>query len=283
MPSPLKNSRGQGVIEYILVLVVAVGLILGGVYQLNSAFKSWANNYFGDYLACLLETGELPSISGTGGDSGVCNSLFKPFSLADGRPLITSDGTKGPGAAQSSNSEARGGSGGGGGSRESSDGANRSRVSGGGGSGGQVGRFGSINPSSSSSGSGRMGNKKGNDSTNTGSTAISQYGSGGYNQRRLNAGMRQSLDQQFAFADARDNDERRRSNVVQRSPSESGAAAAKRTRINIKPPKSDASTLDDSGFTFGDFLRFLIIAAIIIAIVLFLGGQALQIGKSMDA
>ena len=38
----------------------------------------------------------------------------------------------------------------------------------------------------------------------------------------------------------------------------------------------------DTEMSFGDFLRWLLIAAIIIAIVFFLGGQALQIGKSWE-
>ncbi|MDC0980317.1 hypothetical protein OAQ84_01135, partial [Bdellovibrionales bacterium] len=37
-PTLLGNASGQGVLEYLLVLIVGVLIILGGVYQLNDAF-----------------------------------------------------------------------------------------------------------------------------------------------------------------------------------------------------------------------------------------------------
>jgi hypothetical protein len=43
-----------------------------------------------------------------------------------------------------------------------------------------------------------------------------------------------------------------------------------------------AQSEGDMSLSFGDFLRYLIIAAIIIALVLFLGGQLLQASKGMD-
>ena len=85
------EESGQAAIEYILLLVVVVGVLLGSVYQFNSAFSFWADNYFGDYLACLIESGELPSLGGSSGSSGECNQLYKEFSPDDGRPLIASN------------------------------------------------------------------------------------------------------------------------------------------------------------------------------------------------
>ncbi len=85
-------QSGQAVAEYILVLLVAVILILTFLWLFSGAFKAWANNYFGDYLTCILETGELPNISGEPGDSGQCDQFFEPFSLKNGRPLILNAG-----------------------------------------------------------------------------------------------------------------------------------------------------------------------------------------------
>ena len=91
----LRSQSGQGIVEYLLVLVVTVSILLGAIYQFNSAFKSWAQSYFGDYLTCLFETGELPIIDGTPGDSGECNSLFKPFSFTGGRSYAGANGSGG--------------------------------------------------------------------------------------------------------------------------------------------------------------------------------------------
>lgn len=55
------NESGQGVIEYILVLTITVFLIGTFLYQFSTAFRKYANNFFGEYVACLLETGELPA------------------------------------------------------------------------------------------------------------------------------------------------------------------------------------------------------------------------------
>ena len=59
-------------------------------------------------------------------------------------------------------------------------------------------------------------------------------------------------------------------------------AALRKAKFNITPPepKGPKSTVDIGGFSFGKILKFLIIAGIIIAIIVFLGGQALQIKKS---
>ncbi len=51
--------------------------------------------------------------------------------------------------------------------------------------------------------------------------------------------------------------------------------------INRKVASSDVKD-EETKMGFGDFMRWLLIAAIVIAIVFFLGGQALQIGKNWE-
>lgn len=255
-------------IEYVLVLIVAVGIILGGLYQLNSAFKVWANNYFGNYLACLLETGELPTISGNPGDSGICNQMFKPFSLADGRPLRT----PGPSAAEHRPS-------GGGGTRETSSGTPAR---------GGYARGGFGGPAFRGGGAGGKAPSRGKAppkpvATYTGNTAISRMG-GGYSQsyRTREQQERKTLvDTRFAFADERERDGRR---PLSTSASKTIEIGGKKNRILLKQriARKNVDGGPSSEFTISGFIRFLIIAAIVIAIVIFLGRQALQIGKSMD-
>lgn len=45
---------------------------------------------------------------------------------------------------------------------------------------------------------------------------------------------------------------------------------------------SKVDEYEDEGLDLGDLLRYLIIAAIVVAIFLFFGGQAVQISKSME-
>ena len=61
----LNKESGQGVLEYILVLVIVLVVILGLVYQFNVKFKNYAEQFFDGYIACLLETGDLPGVGGS--------------------------------------------------------------------------------------------------------------------------------------------------------------------------------------------------------------------------
>ena len=263
----LKSDKGQGTIEYVLVLVVAVAIIMGGLYQLNTAFKSWANNYFGDYLACLLETGDLPTIGGSPGDSGVCNELFKKFSLADGRPAKTGG----------SAAKEKDGGGDGGARRET-------KRAGGGGGGGRTsygggGRFGAGSRTVPGSQAKQMRKSIG---SSTGNTGASDYG-GGYNyyQRPQRHKLKDKLDNKFAFEDGRDRTPRRKtaSSASKKDDNEGQRPAIKMKKNTFKSGSTDTA---DSGFSIGNFIKWIIIACIILALIFFLGGQALSISKSME-
>lgn len=272
----LRSQSGQAVVEYILILVVVVGLILGGVYQFNDAFKVWANNYFGDYLTCLLETGELPIIDAAPGDSGICNQLFKTFSLADGRPLGTKPGDGGGGGSESGKSKS-----------SDAGGAKEGAYSGGGGSGsgssGSNSKMSSHFGGQSSAGSVVQKNGKGGDKDSyTGSTAAGSYGSpgGGGGGSKGNPQVRQRIDNRFAFEEEKEERQKAKSSSTSRA---TASEAQAKSRIKMHARELKKNTLEqDKPFTFGNFLRFIIMAAIIIALVVFIGGQMLQVGKSME-
>ena len=251
-------------LEYLLTLIIAVAIIFGGLYQLNTAFKAWASAYFGDYLSCLLETGELPSISGTGGDAGVCNRLFKPFTIADGRQ-IAAVGKTGAGSAGVGNpvatSERRGGGGGGGG-------------------GGYNGTpFAAGRTPTKSPNNGEGGGRTKINPTNTGSTEISNYGTPYTGRSTPRPAERVRIEQRTLIDDPRQVRER---TAVPGSKGLGESSNSKMTKIRPSVRKLANDPDADQPFTFGDYLRYLIIAGIIIALLMFLGGQALQIGKSMD-
>lgn len=257
--------------EYILVLVVVVAIILGGVYQLNSAFKVWANNYFGEYLACLLETGELPSIGGTPGDSGICNSLFQPFELALGRPY------KEPGdPGKTEPTEQRGGDEKGKGVSEANNGSRRSYVSAGRSSSSRFGRSGGLSSSERGQNIGK-GKEK---STYTGSAESSiPMGAGYSNNYEKNSRVRYGSIDNRRILDAAE--EKKETEKTGRAITKSEAPSADKSRVRLlKRDIAKTTEETDSSFTIGNFLRFLIIAAIVIALLLLLGSQAMQISKN---
>lgn len=262
----LHSQSGQAVVEYILILVVTVGLILGGVYKLNDSFRIWANNYFGSYIPCLLETGMLPIIDGNDGDSSVCLQANKPFT-PDGNPLLKNSspgGGKGP-----------------------NGGANERDSAGAGGSGTSTQHVGTFNTSHGSGGasSGSSAAKKSSKdaASYTGSTSTSGSGTGYHAlNQRLDTGVKQRLDtSHYAFEDEKPAKEKR--SVASSAKPQGSENKVARSRIRGKTAGLNAiAQSEDKPFSFGNFIRILIIAAILVALAVFLGGQMLQIGKSME-
>jgi hypothetical protein len=281
----LGSQGGQALVEYILILVVVVSLLSGVAYQFNSAFKVWANNYFGDYLACLLETGELPNVDGQGGDAGICQSSFKTFSLADGKPLKTTGGGGGGSGSGKGGEGHNGGkngessanlpNGGSHGSRGATDTAGaRSRI----------GSFGGSSGSFNKTAARRKGGGSGQEEkdTYTGSTEAGDYGSGGGNRSSKRGGsVRTRLNTKFAFDKDKEEIPARR-NVTSANKTAAESLSKTRVQINRKGLKKDVMATDNSGFGFGDLIRWLLIIIIIIALLVTLGGQFVQIGKASD-
>jgi hypothetical protein len=283
----LRSQSGQGIVEYLLVLVVTVGIILGAIMQFNSAFKSWAQAYFGDYLTCLFETGELPIIDGTPGDSGVCNSLFQPFSFTAGRTYV---GANGSGGGSGSGHGASGGeSGNNPGKSANAANARAARSAAGGKSGGGGGGGGGMYAGGSLAAGGRGQSSGFADGSgqptpaDTGHTNTSKYGSNfAFNKK---SEQKKTLDNRFAF-EKDDGQKKEKRNVASSgnhsSPPEDRAAGGLKSRdSNNKKIQNDQN---DGPFalTIGNFFKWILIAAVIIALVLLIGGQMLQVSKSMD-
>ena len=56
------NQKGQGMIEYILLLFITVTMILLAMANLFKPMQNFLKNFMGTYVACLLTSGELPAI-----------------------------------------------------------------------------------------------------------------------------------------------------------------------------------------------------------------------------
>lgn len=270
--SLLGHSGGQVVVEYVLILLLTVMITLGVVYQLNDAFRVWMESYFGDYVACLLETGEVPSLGGPV-TTGLCNQQFQEFSLENGRPVVS--GGSGAGGSSKGDRTAR------------TPGVGREETGGGeggatAGSGGGRGRVNAFRPSR---GGGSRGSSQGQtsrfkkDKEYTGSTdairAPSQGSEGGVGTLETKAGPRRGF---LVPNDDKEEKNRRGSIKVTTGKTQN----KKNQRIKVRKLAQVEAPPEDQGMTFGGFLRYLVIAAIIIALLIFLGGQAIQINKSME-
>jgi hypothetical protein len=61
----LKYQRGQGIVEYILLLVIIISIGYAILNQLFKPVSKWTEFYIGQYIDCLLDQGELPKLLGS--------------------------------------------------------------------------------------------------------------------------------------------------------------------------------------------------------------------------
>ncbi len=259
-------------VEYVLMLVVSVAMVTALAYQVFKPMRDFLKDYMGSYIACLLETGELPSLGNAHTeellqDEG-CNAKFKAATLAGGRPPneATAGGSQAGKNSKSSDSESE-----------------TTPSSGSGGSSSQAsGRNLLTRP-------GKKGAGDGPPAANGKITEIPIEGTASkFYNRKTDTGYgndfsskKTALPDVSFSEDEKKKQERKASAKTSVSLSEGSVAAPK--KISIKPPERKVATDDkDEDFTFGNFLKILLIAAIVIALVMVLGSQALKIIKSQE-
>ena len=268
-----QNSQaGKALVEYVLLLVIAIALIIGLANQLYRPFSSWMKDYMGQYIECLLDMGELPTI---GGDtaSGTCTSKFKAFTVQNGRQPISNDKNK---SKSDSNDD---------------ESANKERVR-------------RSDDASSSAGSNGSGGGRGHRSTAIGRNTGADGLGGGSNDKQLTETLPSS--QYFKLkssgsslvgseTNAQDgkkemilpmNQEKglgKKEKSLKISAQDDSGSNGQSKKLIIKPQERKvANEADDQPWSFGQYIKFALILVIIIAIVLFLGGQILQISKGME-
>lgn len=289
------REQGQAVIEYILLLIIIVSIILGVLYQFNDAFKNFLQSYFGDYIACLLETGELPSLGGNGGpNQGICNAKFKNFNVSNGRPILDP-------ATNRNAPEISGISGSNSGSENSEDNKEGAKNS-----------SSSQNPPLGKSPSLRPRRFNRTNAPTNGDTLLSSdrpkrqrlnfnqssleknsrkensekttLGTGTGRGRRIVRRRVMVLDEEYFTKDEKKKKEKTINAGKTVKNNGESVSNLRKPRFDLElpePPKPPPETKDFQ-LSIGFFLKFLIIAGIVIAIFLFLGGQILQIKKSWE-
>lgn len=261
------SQSGQAVLEYILVLFVVVSIALGIIYQFNDSFKSKLNTYFGDYLACLIETGELPSLgSDSGVSQGECDAGFDSFDPRSGRPLIASSG-QGDGGSPGASSSSRGGRP----SRYTNSGSSRN---------GESGRNNFIRNrpqrqllNKNSGANGKRDESRSSPSADS-NTII----------RRRRRGPREANIISSDFIDKKAKNLRKKVRKFKKPAKEKELDLLRSARVPLKVDDLDkrqpAQIKEEGSFGLGGFIKLMVILAIFIAILVFVVGQGMQIKKS---
>jgi hypothetical protein len=303
-----RSQKGQGTLEYLLIVMITVVLIFTTVTQFNQSFRNFAQQIFDGYLACLLETGELP------GSGGECDATAQ-FDSKSGAPYIQgdpinkfgSDNSIGSSHSQASTSSSSGSSGSksggssGSGAKSSGDSSSSSSSKGSSSSSGETAGNGAANSDSSSTAVGSIskgfGSKR---SVSVGKADSKDKSAGGKSDAMLgipvganggsdyydSSGRKKVLMRDFGY----DGQEQKEQKGNDRPPT---AAMAKQTEGDeslkpkkaIEPERKPAAAVDhssDEGFSFGYLIKWLLIAGIVLAIIVFFGGQILQASKSWE-
>lgn len=276
-----KSSRqaisGQATVEYVLTLIVTITLLLMVTAQIFRPLQTFLKDYMGTYVECLLETGELPALGGeTAGvlaDEG-CRAVFSDGKYAGGGAGGSgADGAgseAGRGRSGQAGSEEGGGSGGGGSSSASSSGA---------------GRRGFLNgPRVRGSADGAANKNPKIVEISLGATQAAGFAkrsnSSAYGGR-YGQGARPVIT--YGVTEEQRKKLSKEANTSNRTIAGEIMTPPKPKRINVKPPeKAQMKDMEAPAWSFGDYIRYFLIAAIIIVLGLLIGGQALRLAKGWE-
>lgn len=297
------RNSGQAVVEYILIVSIAVAL----VFIMKGAFKGMSNfidNYLGLYTECLMAHGELPSLgvsdSASFSDgSGLkehlnsdykCESGFKSFTLVEGRPPIATSSAGSGSRASSGGSKNNQETSAGGSSSSSSEKSKRDNAVSGGGSSsnpyesGQVRRGRSSADGFASNG----GNKsrlieegEGDELDGSGRRRKPRESRIIYRDRqRYRAVLGQEAEQLLNQSSRSTFKRKPTSRTIAKA--DGGNAPGPRSGLMKPPPEKKILSADtpDEGWGFGKLIKFILIIGIIVALVILFGGQLLNYSNS---
>lgn len=302
----LNSNKGQGTVEYVLLLVITTSMILLALGQIFKPMQSFLKDFMGTYVACMLSSGELPGIhsenklkdvdskcsfkfegsgslanNGSGGNGSTGGETNKN---GKNSPLESTAGSNQNNNKNSANNNSKKGSGKGSGSSDSSGGSSSSNSFAG-------------SPSRSS-----MFGKKGSGSTDSGGGADGDAGTGG--KKRYVNGLNKTGDRFFNTSNQNQSNsskgrgiavfgytEEMREKQERKIQSEArviaklneGMVLTSQKKITLKPPTPMAKIeVKDEEMSLGAYLKYLLIAVIILLIVILGGGQIFEMSKTYD-
>jgi hypothetical protein len=277
--SLIMNQNGQGAVEYVLVLVVTVGLAIGLLRTFNTGVRVFTQQFFGTYVQCLLIAGELPTLgSEAGSGCTMPNFSFSP-PPDSGTDDSGSGAGGGGGPTQASNSSDDENSEGGDTATASAEASASSQATAGVSEGPPSGgRFNSRGrPSRVAADSSKKSDGKSGSAKNGGEVASAD--ALGRSSESTSGRVRYITGEQSS-------DDRRGSNKNKDSILSAGTDGEEGARPRFvaatSDEKSEAIAEPEDDWSFGNLFKYIIIAAAVIAMLLILGGQAMQIKKGME-
>lgn len=270
----LASQRGQAIVEYILILVVVVGIVLGLMHQFSDAFRQYVQGYFGDYLACLLETGEMPSLGGDGITIGICNSQFEAFSLSNGRPmkLSVSEGGGNDAAARAADARRRD-------AARRRSGSNRNNSA-------RVTRTAATTPIGERHFSGSSDSQKTTKVRKKSSSSKDSYDVPGYgpNDQFRTRRLRMKGRIRVVNKVKKEGEGKEESKTQKKVKASTGDGSRPKSLVfdpkKLRKPAQNSDT--DLDVSLGDYLRYLLILGILAAMLIFFGGQFASISKAWE-
>lgn len=299
------RNSGQAVVEYILIVSIAVAIIfiMKGAF---SGMSSFIDNYLGKYTECLMAYGELPTLGIRNDDlkkhlssDYKCESGFKPFTVAEGRPPVASgnagggsNGKNGSGKGNSnSNSSNSDRSSSADSSSSDSSRGDRDAVSGNGSGGGNGEQNGNTRPRragrstadgiAGGDGNQRLIEEEGDEEGGRGRKRKPRESRIIYRDRpRYRAVLGDEAEQITKLSTRSSISRKPTSRSIAKA--EGGSLPGPRSGLMRPPPEPIAYVEEtkDEGWGFGTIVKWIFIIGIIVALVIFFGGQLLGYSNS---
>ncbi len=302
------NQKGQGMIEYLLLLVITISMILLAMANLFRPMQKFMKDFMGTYVSCLLSSGELPGIRTTNAlkdSEPKCNfsfaggnATFPGGSGGTGTGGTTDHNGTDPNKNNTSGSNGKNkdgkdgkGTGGGSGNGSDSDGKN-----GKGGNGSYAGSRSRRSAFGSGSSSRRSSDSGGSDSDMAGGNGkhyvnnLDKNGNDKYfktQQRNRYSSDRNGRG--IAISGLTEEDQKKIERKIQSTArsvpknNEEFSVPGKKSVLKPPPPKQKILTEEkEEGIGIGGFLKYIIIAIILLLILILGGGQAFEMSKSME-
>lgn len=266
------HVSGQAVIEYILMVTVTVIIVGTLVTRLYQPMDRFINGIMGGYVACLLETGELPRLGASDPGSGECR--MEP--MADGEGSTTADNENKTNPDRDSDSDKAQDPAG-----QKTASTDRSSGNRGSSSRSSRPRFSLRSPSAGSEGIDGGASRRFEvslDGGGGGSYFGSGQGSGGYRRRERYVAVTGE------WADDMVKKRESRERQTRTAASAGGGGSSQRKGLLKGPPPRDKKLeeMKVSELDLGQIVKIILIAGILIIILVVIGGQALQLSKSWE-
>ncbi|MBC7421013.1 MAG: hypothetical protein H7328_09830 [Bdellovibrio sp.] len=303
----IRNERGQSVVEYLLILVVTVSLVLLSK-KMFTPLSQFMDRYMGDYIVCLMEYGELPSLGveneslkshkGGAGGGRTCDAKFENFNLGDGVQAKTGGSSKGAGSDTKNSTSNAGKNGTNSDSDSKASAAEKAAAARSGRSGGRQSSSGNLAGNPVSRADSGFGTADGASLVTSSKVRVLKDGEGEDGAEKRAGGRNERNSSRVSYArpayrgvSGRMNEEIEKSirkpaqtltsKVFSKSDEGYRFKTYKKT-FTPPAPKTTVADSEEEGFSFGYMFKWLIIAGIVILIFILFGGQIMNYSNSKD-